>query len=117
RLALWHGLPTVPLVRPQVSSCARGRPQRGDLRSGAWPGQETRPQRGSALWHGLPTVPLVRPQVSSSAGGGPEEEPFGRGRGRVRRPGHNGRRPNCPGSSPTAVRSPNGGREVAAGEF
>src|SRR5436853_329296 len=50
---LWHGLLTVPLPRPQVSTGC------GDLRSGAVARSGDRATtRHSLLWHGLLTVPL-----------------------------------------------------------
>jgi hypothetical protein len=61
RLMLWHGLPTMPSPRPQVSSSCgpmcgpiptrfRFVPQsvkKGDLRSAEWHGRETMPQRAA----------------------------------------------------------------------
>ena len=57
--ALWHGLPTLPCLRPKDPT----REMRGDLWSGAWRGRETTPQRSYCPWragrprHGAYTPP------------------------------------------------------------
>ncbi len=92
--SLWHGLPTMPFVRPQVSRGRLATAASGDLRSSVWNGRETDPQRG--LRYGMVSRPCHSFDRRSPVGGSqrPLLETYGRvcGGGTVGRPIHNAAR-------------------------